>query len=170
MTIRTAFIALFLFAIAAAGFGQDRPSDSQTMKEILAEIRAIHEEVKVTESTQILLTELEMQQGVVNQGTQNADGARSKLLEIQRDQKLEATELERAEDRLSQATDADEKKHFADEIERRKGNIAALKIEETNRATTLEQMEQRLQSEQDSLENIEKELNAIIARLRPASK
>jgi hypothetical protein len=170
MTIRTVFIALFLFAIAATGFGQDRASDSQTMREILTEIRGIHEDVRVTESTQILLTELEMQQSVVNRATENADSARSKLLDVQRDQKLEASELEHAEDHLSQATDTDEKKHFAEETERRKENIATLKIEESNRATTLEQMEQRLQNEQDSLENIKRELNAIVVRLRPGSK
>jgi hypothetical protein len=170
MSIRTVFIALFLFALAAPGFGQDRESDSQTMREILAEIRGIHEEVRVTETTQILLTELEMQQSVVNRETQNVDSARSKLLDIQRDQKRVAGELELAEDRLSQASDSDKQKAISDEIERHKANIAALKIEESGRETTLQQMEQRLQTEQDSLENIEKELNAIIARLRPSSK
>ena len=60
MTIRTMFVALFLFALATTGFGQDRESDSQTLREILTEIRGIHEDVRVTESTQILLTELEM--------------------------------------------------------------------------------------------------------------
>jgi septal ring factor EnvC (AmiA/AmiB activator) len=170
MIIRTVFIALFLFALASTGFGQDRVSDSQTMREILTEIRGIHEDVRATESTQILLTELEMQQSVVNRTTETVDSTRSKLLDVQRDQKLEKSELERAEDHLSQASDTDEQKHIAQEIERHKTNIAALKTEESNRATTLEQMEQRLQNEQDSLENIEKELNAIVARLRPSSK
>ncbi|MGA2537542.1 MAG: hypothetical protein ABSF53_16105 [Terracidiphilus sp.] len=92
---------------------------------------------------------------------------RSKLQEVQRDQKLEASEVEHDEDHLSQASDPDEKKHFTEEIERHKANVAALKIEEGNRATTLKQMEQRLQNEQDSLANIEKELNVIIARPSP---
>ena len=170
MPIRRVFIALFLFALATPGFGQDRESDSQTMREILAEIRGIHEEVRVTETTQILLTELGMQQSVVNRETQNVDSARSHLLEIQRAQKLVAGDLEHAEDRLSQASDSGEKKAISDEIERHKANMAALKIEEGGRETTLQQMEQRLQTAQDNLENIEKELNAIIARLRPSSK
>jgi len=170
MTIRTVFIASSLFALATTGFGQNRESDSQTLREILTEIRGIHEDVRLSESTQILLTELQMQQGVVNRATENVDSARSKLQDVQRDQKLEASEVEHAEDRLSLASDADGKKHFTEDIERHKSNIAALKIEEGNRATTLEQMEQRLQNEQDSLASIQKELNAIIARLRPASK
>jgi chromosome segregation ATPase len=170
MSIRTLLIASFLFALAAAAIGQDRESDSQTMREILAEIRGIHEEVRITEATQILLTELEMQQSVVNRETQNVDSARSKLLEVQRDQKLVAGELEHAEDRLSEASEPDEKKAILNEVDRLKGNISALKMEESGRETTLQQMEQRLQSEQDSLENIEKQLNAIVTRLRPGSK
>jgi predicted nucleic acid-binding Zn-ribbon protein len=45
-----------------------------------------------------------------------------------------------------------------------------LKLEESGRATTLQQMEQRLQSAQDRIDSIEKELNEIVARLHPSSK
>jgi len=168
--MRTGFTAFFLFALALTSFGQDRESDSQTLRQILAEIRGIHEDVRVTESTQILLTELEMQQSVVNRATENADNARSKLLDLQRDQKLVAGELEHAEDSLSQASKPEEQKHLSDEVERLKGNIAALKIEESSRATTLQEMEQRLQTAQDRLQDIQKELDEIIARVRPSSK
>jgi chromosome segregation ATPase len=170
MKMRIVFTASILFALAVTGFGQDRESDSQTLRQILVEIRGIHDDVRVTESTQILLTELEMQQSVVNRDTENADNARSKLLDVQRDQKLTASELEHAEDNLSQASKPDEQKHFADEVERLKGNIAALKIEESGRVATLQEMEQRLQTAQDSLQDIEKELNEIITRVRPGTK
>ncbi len=163
-------IACFWFAIAATGFGQNPASDSQTMREILSEIRGIQEDMRVTQTTQILLTEFEMQQSVVNRATENVDSARTKLLEVQRDQKLVTSDLQRAEDRLSQASDAEERKHIAEEIERHKSNIAASTVEERGRTATLQQMEQRLQTAQDSLEQIESELNAIIARLRPGGK
>jgi len=111
-----------------------------------------------------------MQQSFVNRATENVDSARSKLQDVRRDQKLEAGEVGHDEDHLSQASDPDEKKHFSEEIERHKANIATLKIEEGNRATALQEMEQRLQTAQDSLQDIEKELNEIIARVRPSSK
>lgn len=170
MTIRKAVIALLWFALAATSFAQSRESDSQTIREILTEIRAIHEDMRVTETTQILLTELEMQQSVVNRATENVDTARAKLLDIQRDEKLVASDLERAEDHLSQATDPDERKHLAEEVERHKANVAALKTEEGGRMTVLQQMEQRLQTAQDGLDNIENQLSAIVARFRPSGK
>jgi chromosome segregation ATPase len=111
-----------------------------------------------------------MQQGVVNRATENADNARSKLVDLQRDQKLTASELEHAEENLSRASKPDEQEHFAVEVERLKGNVAALKIEESGRAANLQQMEQRLQTAQDSLQDIEKELNEIISRVRPNNK
>jgi septal ring factor EnvC (AmiA/AmiB activator) len=81
-----------------------------------------------------------------------------------------AGDLQRAEDHLSRSSDADERKRISEEVERNKSNIAAMTTEERGRTTTLEQMEQQLQTAQDSLEQIESELNAIIARLRPSGK
>jgi hypothetical protein len=170
MTAPKVLIAVFWLAIAATGFGQNPGSDSQTIREILTEIRGIHEDMRVTQTTQILLTEFEMQQSVVNRATENVDTARTKLLDVQRDQKMVAGDLQRAEDHVSQATDADERKRIGEEIERNKSNIAAMATEERGRTTTQQQMEQRLQTAQDSLEQIESELNAIIARLRPSGK
>jgi chromosome segregation ATPase len=162
--------ALIWFAVAATGFGQNQEPDPQGLKEILAEIRAIHADIRVTETTQILLTELEMQQSVVNRATESFDNARTRLVDIQRDQKLEATELQRAEDHQNEASTDDERKHFAEEIERHKSNLAALKIEDRERTATLQQMEDRLQTAQDALDKIQNELNGIISRMRPADK
>jgi hypothetical protein len=170
MTIRKALIALFWLTFAATGFAQNRESDSQTLREILVEIQAIHDDMRVTQRTQIVLTEYEMQQSVVNHATENVDNARAKLVDIQRDEKLIASDVGHAEDQLSEASDPDEKKHIAEVIERDKANIAAAKIEERERTTTLQQMEERLQTAQDSLDNIQNELNAIISRLRPSAK
>jgi chromosome segregation ATPase len=170
MTMRIVFIGAFVSALAVTGFGQDPQSDLQTLREILVEVRGIHEEVRMTESTQILLAELEMQQSVVNRATESADSARSRLLDVQRDQKLVASDLQHAEDQLNQASNPEDRKHIDEEIDRLKGNIAALKLEESGRATTLQQMEQRLQSAQDSLDDIEKELNEIVVRLHPTGK
>jgi len=163
-------IALFWLTFAATGFAQNRESDSQTLREILVEVQAIHDDMRVTQRTQIVLTEYEMQQSVVNHATENVDNARAKLVDIQRDEKLIASDVEHAEDQLSEASDPDEKKHIAEVIERDKANIAAAKIEERERTTTLQQMEERLQTAQDSLDNIQNELNAIISRLRPSAK
>jgi len=170
MTIGRALVACCCFALVAPSSAQNHEPNSQTLQEILAEIKAIHEDMRVTESTQILLAELEMQQAVVNRATENVDAARSRLSDVQRDQKLVANELARAEERLDKSSNEDEKKSLTDEIERHKGNAAALKLEEQRRMTTLQEMEERLKTAQDSLETINRELSTMIARFRPSGK
>jgi chromosome segregation ATPase len=168
MTILGALVACCCFALVVPSQAQNHEPSSQPLQEILTEIKAIREDMRVTESTQILLAELEMQQAVVNRATENLDSVRSKLSDIQRDQKLVANELARAEEQLDKSTNEEEKKSLTDEIERHKGNAAALKLEEQSRLTSVQEMEGRLKTAQDGLETIDKELSAIVAKLRPS--
>ena len=170
MTIGRVVVACCCFALAVPSSAQNREPNSQTLQEILTEIKAIHEDMRVTESTQILLAELEMQQAVVNRATENVDAERSRLSDVQRNQKLVALDLGRTEERLDKSTNEDEKKSLTEEVERHKGNAAALKLEEQRRMTTLQEMEERLKTAQDSLETINRELSTMIARLRPSGK
>jgi len=115
--------------------------------------------MQVTETTKLLVAELEMQQKVVNRATENADNARAKLNDIHRDQRHVADELQQLEDLLDKAA-----------IERHKSNVAALKASERDLSTTLQDMEQRLKTALEKLADIEAELNAAISRLEPIRK
>jgi chromosome segregation ATPase len=170
MSMRTVLFPLFLLLAASSSFGQSGESDSQALREILAELRAIHEDMRVSETTQILIAELEMQQSAVSRATENADSVRAKLNDVRREQKLVTTELETAQENLDKATSADERNALSTEIERHKSNIAALKTVERDETVTLQEMEQRLQTAQDKLESIQDQLNTAISRLGPVSK
>jgi chromosome segregation ATPase len=170
MMKRIAMVAFLSLAVAAASLGQTQDSDSQTLLRILAELRAIHDDMRVTETTQLLVAELETQQGVVNRATENADNARSRLNGNRLDQKLLAADLNHAEDQLEKAASADEREALAQAIDQRKSNLAALKTAERDFSANLQEMEQRLQDAQDKLENIEAELNAAMSRLSPSPK
>jgi len=104
MTIRPLLLAILSFAAAIPCSAQTAPSDAQTLQSILTELRAIREEVKTTQTTQILLTELEMQQSVVNRATQQVGDIETKLTEAKAGQKFTADELARAKDQLDQTT------------------------------------------------------------------
>jgi chromosome segregation ATPase len=170
MLNRFVFVAFFWVLVVGASAGQAQDSDSQTLHQILVELRAIHEDMRVSETTQLLVAELEMQQGVVSHATLDADNARTRLNEIHLNQKQIGAELDRAEDQLEKAANPDERNAVAQEIERNKSNLAGLKTAERDWTTTLQDMQQRLQNAQDKLANIESELNAAIARLGPVQK
>ena len=146
---------------------QNRDTDSQTLREILGELRSIHEDTRVTETTQLLVAELEMQQGVVNRATESADNARAKLNGIHSDQKRLASEIAHAEEQIDKATDTDFKNALAQENDRRKANVDTLKTIEQEASTTSQEMDQRLQNAQDKLTSIEDELDAAVAKLGP---
>lgn len=109
MLIRIAVIALICLPLAPLGRAQNRDADSQTLREILVELRASHEDMRVTETTQLLVAELEMQQGVVNRATEDADNARSRLSDCRLDQKHVDGELQTLEEHLDKSSNADEK-------------------------------------------------------------
>lgn len=167
MRFQLAIIALLGFVTAASSFGQTIESNEKTLLAILAEIRGIHEDIRATETTQILLTELEMEQGVVNRATEHFDDARSRLLQLQQDQKGLAAELRRMEEQLNQATDSTEQKRLTDGVERHKSNLAALKGEEQLHSTALQEAQERLRSAQEALDSTQSELNEMVKRLSP---
>ena len=167
MRFHWAFAALLAFASCIPCLAQSNDSTNKTLLAILAEIRSIHEDIRATESTQILLTELEMQQSVVNRATEHFDEARSRLLEIQQDEKGLVAELNRVKERLNQATDPGEQKHLADEVERNKSNLAGLKGEEQSRSTALQEAQERLRTAEEALDSTQSELNDMVKRLSP---
>ncbi len=169
MTIRPALV-VFLLVGTLPSPAQNRQTDSQTLQEIFGELKAIHEDMRATESTQILIAEFEMQQGVVNRATENLYQARERLSDVQRDLKMAGTDLAMAQNHLDQISNPDERKHITDDYDRLKMNMTTLKEEEQRRAMTQQDMQQRLKAAEDRLDDIESELNAVVARFGSVRK
>lgn len=170
MVNRLASLALFWLTFVAVSAAQAPDTDAQTLRLILTELRAIHQDMRVTETTQLLVAELQMQQAAVNRATEKADNARTKLNDVRLDQKRVTDDLARAEGQLDKAQSADERTALSQEVDGHKSNLATLKGVEHDTTTILQDMEQRLQNAQDKLASIEDELNAAISRLGPIPK
>lgn len=167
MVNRLVLRVLFSLALVPASVAQNQDTDAQTLRQILAELRAIHQDMRVTETTQLLVAELQMAEAAVNRANESTDIARGKLNGIHLDQRRAADDLARAEDRLNKTQNPDERNAISQELDRQKLNVAALKASERDSTTTLHEMEQRLQIAQDKLTSIEAELNTAISRLAP---
>jgi chromosome segregation ATPase len=170
MVNRLVLLVFFWSALTSLGVAQTQDTEAQTLRQILGELRAIHEDMRVTETTQLLVAELQMQQAAVNRATESTDNARGRLNQLHLDQKRAADDLARVEDQLDKSQILDERNAISQELDRQKSNVAALKNAERDTNTTLLDMEQRLQNAQDKLASIEAELNAAISRLGPTSK
>jgi chromosome segregation ATPase len=167
MAIRAVLSAIFWLAISVPSLGQTTQGDSQTLQEILNELRGIHDDIRATETSQILLVELEVQESLVNHATQRVEEAQSKVNQIQIAQKHSAGDESRLEDELSQSTDPSQTKRINDDIERVKTGFATLKIEEQQDSTNLQEAEDQLRIAQDTLDGIQDKLNKIVKLLHP---
>jgi chromosome segregation ATPase len=150
------------------GFGQTSQTDSQTLQAILIELRGIHNDVRLSQTTQILLAELELQQTAVNRAQEKRDNLRSTVAQLQTQQKVVTGELARFEENASTTVDPAEKKQNAQVQEQLKSQLTNLKAQEQDRSNELLDAEGRLGREQDALNAIQDQLNDVVKKLQPA--
>src|ERR1039458_4872057 len=87
------------------GFGQTpTQTDSQTLQAILVEMRALHNDVRLGTTTQILLTEMEVQRGVVDKALEKRDNARSRVSQLQSTEKNFAAQIAQNEENAKTMT------------------------------------------------------------------
>jgi chromosome segregation ATPase len=170
MPNRVVTVALLWLFVCVMCTGQGPESDLQTLREILVELRAIHEDMRASEATELLVAELQIQQGAVNRATEGTYNAQAKIKRINQDQEHADADLDRLEKAQENATDPDLRNGIAQEIERLKSSLTALKKSERDWNTTLLDREQRLQNAQDRLADIQSQLDSALARLGPAPK
>jgi hypothetical protein len=168
MLIRVAFATFLGIAVSLPGLAQTSSTESQTLQAILAEVRGIHDDIRVTQTSQILLAELGMQQNVVTRALQRVDDARSKLAQIQVDEKHATGDMERLQDQLNQSSDSAERKRNSENIERLENDLATLKLKEQQGTTSLQQAQEQLRGAQETLDGTQSELNDIVKRMHPA--
>ena len=96
---------------------QPAMTDSQTLQAILVEMRGLHNDVRLSQTTQILLTELEVQQTSVNRAMQKRDDMRNRLSQTQANEKNMTQQLARYDDPSNNPVDPQQKKQVAQMIE-----------------------------------------------------
>jgi chromosome segregation ATPase len=164
---RVAIFALFGVLSVLPGFAQTNQTDSQTLQAILTEVRAIHNEVRLSQTTELLLTELGIQQTAVNRATQRRDDFRSKVMEIQAHKKGVAGRLDHFHPEAE--TSPAEKKEVADMQESLKNELEGLKSQELQRSNDLQEAETSLRREQGTLDDIQAQLSDVVKKLQPVS-
>jgi hypothetical protein len=100
------------------GWGQAAQTDSQVLQEILVEMRGIHNDVRLSQTTQILLTELEVEHGAVDKAIEKRDTARIRVSQLQMNEKNFAAQIAQNEENAKTMTlDPVQQKRFADQAQ-----------------------------------------------------
>jgi uncharacterized protein (DUF342 family) len=147
--------------------GQAGQTDSQVLQAILVEMRALHNDVRLSQTTQILLTEMEVQRGVVDKALQKRDDAQNRLTQWQTNAKNLAAQLAQLEENASATSDPVQKKRITDQEENLKASIANMKNLEQAVENALPDAESALRKEQDTLSGIQDQLDAVVRKLQP---
>src|ERR1035441_859223 len=98
-------VALAVVGVLWCGVGLGQTptqTDSQTLQAILVEMRALHNDVRLGQTTQILLTEMEVQRGVVDKALDKRDSARSRVSQLQSTEKNFAAQIAQNDDNRSE--------------------------------------------------------------------
>jgi len=164
--------ALVLLGILCTlpGSGQAPQTDSQTLQAILVEMRGIHNDVRLGQTTQILLTEMEVQRGVVDKAVEKRDGQRNRVSQLQLNEKNFAVQIEQDDENLKTTLDPVLQKRLADQQQNLKQNMANFKTQEQDAASALQDAESTLRKEQETLSGIQDQLNEVVKKLQPVEK
>jgi hypothetical protein len=155
---------------AAGSASQAGMTDSQTLQAILVEMRGIHNDVRLSQTTQILLTEMEVQRGIVDKAMEKRDNARTRLSQMQMNEKNFAIQIAQNEDAAKATLDAVQQQRLADQLQMLKRNMANFKSQEEDAVSAQQDAESALRKEQDTLQVIQDQLNEVVKKLQPVEK
>ncbi len=152
------------------GWGQAAQTDSQTLQAILVEMRGIHNDVRLSQTTQILLTEMEVERGAVDKALEKRDNARSRVSMMQMSEKSFAAQIAQMEENAKTTIDPVQQKRLADQLQNMKGNEVNVKGQEDDAASALQDAESALRKEQETLGGIQEQLDEVVKKLQPVEK
>lgn len=171
---RPLFPIVALLVMSVYGLGQSTSSDTQTLQALLSEVRALREDLRVSlnraQSMQILLARFQIQEGVITRASDRLNDARQKLLDTHVHQKELASEAKRLEDELNTAENPQQQNDWQDRIKHVKSDLEVIGSLSQQQQTTEIQAEQHLRDEQDKLNALESQLDALVRSMGNSSE
>jgi hypothetical protein len=156
-------------ALTPGGYAQANRSDSQTLQEILSELRAIcselHNQHARNQTLQVLLFQMETYQTAINRATQRTDDARSNLTEVREGEMSFSDDVGRDQDLLHVAQEEAERKRLESDIDRSKASLASFKTTEQDRIAVLQQAEAQLQKAEEGFDAVQNQLGQLLKGL-----
>ena len=166
---RAFWLIVVLFGIPATAFGQSDWSDSQTPHALLAEVRALRQDllssIARVQKGQILLSRLQAQQANVNAASDRLNTARGRLTDAQDQQKHSVATIKQLEDALNAEESIPQQKQLRDMPNHSKSELEEWTTREQQQETVVIEAEQQLRSEQDKLTRLETQLDALVRSL-----
>lgn len=153
---RLSLLPLVFLSISTIAFAQTNPTDPDTLKALLAEVRLLRHDLQTTtitaQRTRILIYRTQAQEAFLRHMQERVDDARSKLAETRSEQKSRTATIKQIEERQSRIeTPASEQKYLDDTLVQIKAKLDADASKEQEIQVTLTDAEEQLRIEQAKL-------------------
>ena len=155
-----------LLLVSAPVSGQSASTDSQTLQELLAEVRQLRHDLQTatvaTQKAQILLHRVDAEESAVRVMQERVDTTRSALAQIRFDQKSRADTIKQIEDKQgSDNTPPGEQKDLEGALAQIKARYEAHANDEQEAQAKLTDAEEQLRVEQAKLSGLEDQLDQL---------
>ena len=161
---RLAFLSLALLLVSTA-FAQTSPTDSDTLKALLTEVRQLRQDLRTTaaaaQRAQILVYRAQAQESVVRRMQERVDDTRSKLGQIQSDQKRLTAAIKQNEDLLDHTDNLPTRKELEQAITQVKSRQEIQASTEQETQAKLIEYEEQLRLEQAKLGGLQDQLDRL---------
>ena len=163
---RLSFLPLVLLLVSPAAFAQTTPTDSDTLKALLAEVRQLRHDLQTTtlaaERAQILIYRVQAQESIVRRMQEHADEARSRLAQVHFEQNNRAATIKQIEEKKSRSgTTPSEQKDLEDTLAQIKVRFDADANREGEIQATLSEAEIQVRVEQAKLSGLQDQLDRL---------
>lgn len=162
---RTAFIAILVFAFPTLASAQSSAADSATLRELLAEVRELRQELHTTtvafQRAQILIHRVEAQQAAVGRAFQRLEDARAKLAQVHDHRTHQEANVRQFQDSRSENENPAQRKQADETVEWIKSEIEKSIAEEANTQAKVSEYEDQLRLEQSKLDDLESRLDRL---------
>jgi chromosome segregation ATPase len=152
-----------LFSTAA--FAQTNSNDSDTLKSLLSEVRLLRHDLQTTavaaQRAQILVYRAQAQESVVRRMQERVDDTRSKLGQIQSDQKRLTAAVKQSEDLLDHTDNPPTRKELEQAITQFKSRLEIQASTEQETQAKLIESEEQLRLEQAKLGGLQDQLDRL---------
>jgi chromosome segregation ATPase len=163
---RLSLFPLTLLLVFPAALAQTVPTDSDTLKALLSEVRLLRHDLQTTtvaaQRAQILIYRVQAQESIVGHIQERVDNARLRLSQVRFEQKSRAASIKQIEEKQSRSeTPASEKKDLEDALAQEKARFDADANSEQETQTTLIDAEEQLRIAQAKLGGLQEQLDRL---------
>ena len=163
--MRSSFLFFGLLLIAPVVVGQSGQTDSQTLQALLNEVHQLRQDLQITtvaaQRAQILLYRVQAQESAVRRVQERVDETRSKLTQIQAEEKRLTANLKQITDSLDLDENSASRKQNEQIITRFKSALETQSVSEQEAQAKLTEAQEQLRIEQAKLSELENQLDRL---------